>query len=50
MIDICSLFLPSEDDVVALFPGRDLKSVAADFFAAAPTTSSSRRATRAAKA
>ena len=33
MIDICSLFLPSEDDVVALFPGRDLKSVAADFFA-----------------
>jgi sugar/nucleoside kinase (ribokinase family) len=33
MIDICSMFLPSDDDVAALFPGRDLSSVAADFFA-----------------
>ena len=33
MIDICSMFLPSEDDIAALFPGRDLNSVAADFFA-----------------
>jgi sugar/nucleoside kinase (ribokinase family) len=33
MIDICSVFLPSDDDAVALFPGRDLASYAADFFA-----------------
>lgn len=33
MLDICSVFLPSDDDAVALFPGRDLASYAADFFA-----------------
>jgi sugar/nucleoside kinase (ribokinase family) len=33
MIDICSVFLPSDDDAVALFPGRDLAGYAADFFA-----------------
>jgi len=33
MIDICSIFLPSEEDATALFPGRDLKDFAADFFA-----------------
>ena len=33
MIGICSIFLPSEDDAVALFPGRDLKSFASEFFA-----------------
>jgi sugar/nucleoside kinase (ribokinase family) len=33
MIDICSVFLPSDDDAAALFPGRDLASYAADFFA-----------------
>ena len=33
MVDITEIFLPSEDDVAALFPGRDLDSVAAELFA-----------------
>ena len=33
MIDMCAAFLPSDDDAAALFPGRDLPSFAADFFA-----------------
>jgi sugar/nucleoside kinase (ribokinase family) len=33
MIEICSLFLPSEDDAATLFPGRDLSSFASEFFA-----------------
>jgi sugar/nucleoside kinase (ribokinase family) len=33
MIDMTGIFLPSEDDAAALFPGRDLESVAAELFA-----------------
>jgi len=33
MIEICSVFLPSEDDAATLFPGRDLPSFASEFFA-----------------
>jgi len=32
MIEISSLFLPSEDDAATLFPGRDLSSFASEFF------------------
>ena len=33
MIDMASIFLPSEDDVEALFPGRDFDDIAAEMFA-----------------
>ena len=32
MIEISSVFLPSEEDAVTLFPGRALESFASDFF------------------
>jgi sugar/nucleoside kinase (ribokinase family) len=33
LIAISSFFLPSEDDLATLYPGRDFASVAAEFFA-----------------
>jgi hypothetical protein len=33
MVDMTGIFLPSEDDAAAPFPGRDLESVAAELFA-----------------
>ena len=33
LIAISAIFLPSEDDAATLFPGRDLESFAAEFFA-----------------
>jgi sugar/nucleoside kinase (ribokinase family) len=33
LIGICAIFLPSEEDAATLFPGRDLESFAAEFFA-----------------
>lgn len=33
LVDMTGIFLPSEDDAAALFPGRDLDGVAAELFA-----------------